>query len=150
MYTTNGSVGKHQVGSHHLKPLTSKDVVLPEVTYIPVYQSYTPENTLAMRECMLLNMHKQLKRMSRYHLASQTVIDKQLKYVRKSKQEIESLISPELQNYMKRKKKEERLLEDEYLRFDSMIESGNVERVEAYPINRLSMAARFGAKERPG
>ena len=68
----------------------------------------------------------------------------------KEKEEIEQKMGPDLSKYLKLKRKEEKLLEEDYLRFDSMIESGNIERVEAYPLNKLSFAAKFGTKQAHG
>ena len=43
--------------------------------------------------------------------------------------------SNELREYLSQMKRDHRLLDPEYLKFDSAIESGNLERVEAFPIN---------------
>ena len=41
----------------------------------------------------------------------------------------------EFKSFMRELRKNNRLIDEEYLRFDSTIESGNLERVDAYPIN---------------
>ena len=42
---------------------------------------------------------------------------------------------PELKSYLYQMKKDNRLLNPEYLKFDSTIESGNLERVDAFQVN---------------
>ena len=55
-------------------------------------------------------------------------------------QEAESpgLVSP-LKHFKERTKRLNRVLDPEYLRFDSTIESGNLERVEAFPLNHKNV-----------
>ena len=51
----------------------------------------------------------------------------------------------EFKEFLKQKARNHRLQDEEYLQFDSTIESGNLERVDAYPINHRIVDVQRGS-----
>ena len=108
--------------------------MLPKV----IYESFTPENTHQMREYMLEITLKNIKRMRKHKLMSEESYQKfGINPDELPQQEID-MESP-LIRFKVRKQKLDRMLDKEYLRFDSAIESGNLDRVEAFPLNHKTV-----------
>ena len=97
-----------------------------------IYESYTPKNAHLMREYMLLVIRQNIKRMLEWKTISKDIYEKFKLFDDMEKPENQS---EELTKWMKEDEKSKRLQDPEYLIFDSMIESGNLERVEAFLIN---------------
>ena len=98
-----------------------------------------------MREYMLYVILKNVRRMRKHKLITESIYNK-FKL-------LEDQIEPPkngsegFKNYLIWLKKSNRFLDQEYLRFDSAIESGNLERVEAYPINHRDVDMQRARKQ---
>ena len=83
-----------------------------------------------MREYNLHVILHNIERMKKYKLITEAAYDK-FRLPKSTNASVHNLPSA-----FKQKRKElNKKLDPEYLRFDSMIESGNLERAEAFPIN---------------
>lgn len=100
----------------------------PYVMTKVIYESYAPENTHQMREYILNVTLRNVKRMLKHGLMTPAA------YERFKLTDVTIPDSP-LAKFRSRQKRLNKVLEPEYLQFDSVIESGNLERVEAFPLN---------------
>ena len=125
-----------------------------------IYESFTPENTHQMRDQMLYTILKSIRRMLKHKLISQSVYDKFKLSIGQPSKTDESPAddqkdaqpkiecqSAELKSFISQTKRNNKLLNPEYLRFDSLMESGNLDRVEAYPINQSLQFQMKASKE---
>ena len=92
-----------------------------------------------MREYMLYLVDKSIERMKQNSLISEYVYH-QFRRSRKPPRHL----SQQLLGYIAQKEKDWKLQDEEYLQFDSSIESGNLERVEAYPLYKNYVEFRNG------
>ena len=102
------------------------------VQYRIVFESYTPENTHLMREYMLHVILKHVRYMLKHKLISKSTYKK---FHLLPSLEPPKLQSNELRQFLSQHKRDMRTLDPELLKFDSTIESGNLERAEAQPIS---------------
>ena len=96
-----------------------------------IYQSYTAENTHLMREYMLHIILRNVRYMRKHKLITEDTFER-FKL-------LDSLDPPEHQSeelteYLLQLKRTNKTLEPELLRFDSNLESGNLDRAEAQPL----------------
>ena len=87
-----------------------------------------------MREYMLYVIQKEIVRMWKTSLITPYVYEQFMA----SAVPTNSNLSKEFMKYLAQKKKQAKISDENYLRFDSLIESGNLDRVEAYPLPRNS------------
>lgn len=81
-----------------------------------------------MREYILNIVLRNVKRMLKHRIVS-------LAAYKRFKLNGETIANSPLIKFREQQKRLNKALEPEYLRFDSAIESGNLERVEAFPLN---------------
>ena len=93
-----------------------------------IYQSYTPENTHLMREYMLHVILRNIRYMRKHKLISEDTFER---FKLLDSLEPPEHQSEELTKFLSQLKKINRTLEPELLRFDSTLESGNLDRAEA-------------------
>lgn len=102
-----------------------------------------------MRQYILHVISKQLRRMSKNKLVSQSVLEK-FKNALSVNIKDKLPYSEDFQKYFLSQKRREKLLNKDQLRFSSFLESGNLDRVEAFPMARANMLLEMKSMMTPG
>ena len=106
----------------------------PMIIYRTIFESYTPDNTHLMREYMLHVIIQNIRRMHKHKTISNSTFNK-FRLMNDTKVSPENQ-SKDLKSFLSQVKRNHRTQDPELLQFDSTIESGNLERVEAQPISQ--------------